>query len=265
MKFLGLCGALLAAGLATGGAKAQEATVKELIPTGKLRFGVAFAPKMSALFVVKDAGGSPHGVTADLGNELAQRLGVPIEFMVAPNTGVLTDALASAAIDVAFVPVDEERKKRLEFGPAYCLVESTYMVTAASGIRTLAEVDRSGVRVVGIANTTTIRAAGRSLINTVPIAVTSIDDAVAMLRAGQANAFALGRDSLPPFVAEFPGSHIVDGGFQQTGIAIAVPKGHSEALAYVTKFIEDAKASGSVRRAMDRAGMSNLAVAPPER
>ena len=186
MKFLGLCGVLLAAGLATGGAKAQEAAVKELIPTGKLRFGVAFAPKMSALFVVKDPGGSPRGVAADLGNELAQRLGVPIEFMVAPNTGVLTDALASAAIDVAFMPVDEERKKRLEFGPAYCLVESTYMVTAASGIRTLAEVDRPGVRVVGIANTTTIRAAGRSLINTTPIAATSIDDAVAMLRAGQA-------------------------------------------------------------------------------
>ena len=265
MKFLGLCGALLAAGLATGGAKAQDAAVKELIPTGKLRFGVAFAPKMSALFVIKDAGGSPRGVTVDLGNELAQRLGVPIEFMVAPNTGVLTDALASAAIDVAFMPVDEERKKRLEFGPAYCLVESTYMVTAASGIRTLAEVDRPGVRVVGIANTTTIRAAGRSLINTTPIAATSIDDAVAMLRAGQADAFALGRDSLPSFVAEFPGSHIVDGGFQQTGIAIAVPKGHPEALAYVTKFIEDAKASGSVRRAMDRAGMANLAVAPPER
>jgi len=265
MKFLGLCGVLLAAGLATGGAKAQEAAVKELIPTGKLRFGVAFAPKMSALFVVKDPGGSPRGVTADLGNELAQRLGVPIEFMVAPNTGVLTDALASAAIDVAFMPVDEERKKRLEFGPAYCLVESTYMVTAASGIRTLAEVDRPGVRVVGIANTTTIRAAGRSLINTTPIAATSIDDAVAMLRAGQADAFALGRDSLQSFVAEFPGSHIVDGGFQQTGIAIAVPKGHPEALAYVTKFIEDAKASGSVRRAMDRAGMANLAVAPPER
>jgi polar amino acid transport system substrate-binding protein len=59
------------------------------------------------------------------------------------------------------MPVDEERKKRLDFGPAYCLVESTYMVTAASGIRTLAAVDRPGVRVVGIANTTTIRAAGR--------------------------------------------------------------------------------------------------------
>jgi len=47
---------------------------EELIPTGKLRFGVAFAPKMSALFVIKDPGGTPRGVTVDLGNELAQRL-----------------------------------------------------------------------------------------------------------------------------------------------------------------------------------------------
>jgi hypothetical protein len=51
------------------------------------------------------------------------------------------------------------------------------------------DIEMTCVRVVGITNTTTIRAAGRSLINTVPIAVTSIDDAVAMLRAGQADAF----------------------------------------------------------------------------
>jgi len=63
-------------------------------------------------------------------------------------------------------------------------------------------------------------------------------------------------------VAQLPGSRIVDGGFQQTGIAIAVPKGRPAALAYVTKFMEEAKASGAVRRAMDRAGMKDLPVAP---
>jgi len=236
--------------------------MKELIPSGTLRFGVAFAPKMSALFVVKDADGSPRGITADLGEALAQKLGAPIEFMVAPNTGVLTDALADAKIDAAFMPVDDERRKRLDFGPMYALVESTYMVTAASGIKTLAEVDRLGVRVIGVANTTTIRAAGRTLKSVQPIAATSIDDALVMLREERADAFALGRDSLPDFVAMFPGSRIVDGGFQQTGIAIAVPKGRSAALAYVTEFMNEAKASGLVRRVMDRAGMKDLPVAP---
>jgi polar amino acid transport system substrate-binding protein len=236
--------------------------VKVVAPTGKLRFGVAFAPKMSALFVIKQADGTPRGIAADLGRTLAQKLGVPVEFLIAPNTGVLTDALANADIDSAFMPVDDERKKRLDFGPAYCSVESTYMAMPNSGIKTLAEVDRSGVRVVGVANTTTIRAAGRTLKNTQPIAATSIDDAIAMLRDGKADAFALGRDSLPDFVAMFPGSLIVDGGFQQTVIAIAVPKGRPAALATVTEFMREAKASGAVRRAMDRAGMSDLAVAP---
>jgi polar amino acid transport system substrate-binding protein len=236
--------------------------MNELIPTGKLRAGVVFAPKMSALFVIKDTDGAPRGVTADLSRELAQQLGVPVEFNIAPNSGLVTDLLAAGEIDVSFMPVDEERKKRIDFGPYFCLIESTYMVTGPSGLKTLAEVDQPHVRVVGIANTTTIRASARTLKNTQPIAAISIDDAIAMLRAGKADAFALGRDSLPDFVKDFPGSRIVDGGFQQTGIAIAVPKGRPNALVTVSAFMERAKVSGSVRRAMDRAGMQDLDVAP---
>jgi polar amino acid transport system substrate-binding protein len=244
-------------------AKDETSAMKELIPAGKLRVGIVFAPAQSAFFAVKDADGKPRGVTVDLANELAQKLGVPVEFMVVPNSGLVTDATESGGVDVSFMPVDEERKQRVDFGPNYFLIESTYMVTGASGIKTLAEVDRPNVRVVGIANTTTIRAAGRSLKNTTIAPVTSVDEAVAMLREGKADAFALSRDSLPPFVAQLPGSRIVDGGFQQTGIAIAVPKNRPNALAYVSAFLEQAKASGSIRRALDKAGFADDPVAPP--
>ena len=234
----------------------------ELIPTGKLRVGVALAPSPSPLFVVKDAAGNVRGVTIDLGNALAQELGVAAELMVAPNTGELVDALEAGTIDVSFMPVDDERKKRIEFGPVYFLVESTYMVTQASGIQTVGEVDRPHVRVVGIANTTTIRAAGRSLKHTAIKALQSVGEAIEMLVSGRADAFALSRDSLPPFVAKLPGSRIVEGGFQFTGVAIAVAKGKPEALATVTAFVEKAKKSGAVRGAFERAGLSHLAVAP---
>jgi len=255
---------LAALAIAAGGVQANdEATMKELATTGKLRVGVVAAPSMSAFFVTKDAAGQPRGVTADLGAALAKKLGVPVEFMVAPNSGEVTDAVSTGAIDVAFMPVDEERKKRIEFGPAYFVVQSTYLVTAASGIRTLAEVDRQGVRVVGIANTTTIRSAARALKNTTIAAATSVDEAMAMLRLGTADAFALSHDSLPPLAATLPGSRILDGGFQQTVIAIAVPKDRPQALAYVSAFMEDAKASGVVRRALDDAGFKDAAVAPP--
>lgn len=262
MKLGKLCGMLLSMMLAAGATAQENTVVKELVPTGKLRVGIVFAPAASVFFVTKDASGKPHGVTVDLGNELGRKLGVPIEFMMAPNSGLVTDATESGAIDVAFMPVDEERKKRVAFGPAYIMIESTYLATGASGIKTVAEVDRPGIRVVGIANTTTIRAAGRTLKNATIAAATSVDEAVAMLRAGKADVFALSRDSLPPFVAMLPGSRIVDGGFQQTGIAIAVPKDRPQALAAVTTFIQEAKASGVVRRALDAAGFGSEPVAP---
>ena len=263
MTFPQSCGMLLAAAIAACGASAQESTaVKELIPTGKLRVGIVFAPAASAFFVVKDASGEPHGVTVDLARELAKQLGVPLEFMLAANSGLITDATESGAVDVGFMPVDEERKNRVDFGPAYFMIESTYLATAASGMKTVAEVDRPDVRVVGIANTTTIRAAARSLKNTTISAAASVEEAMALLHTDKADAFALSRDSLPPLAAQLPGSRIVDGGFQQTAIAIAVPKNRPNALAYVTAFLQQAKASGSVRRALDKAGFPNEPVAP---
>ena len=236
--------------------------MNELIPTGKLRAGLVFAPAPSALFVVEDKNGIPRGVTVDLSRDLARQLGVEVEFMLAPNTGELTDALASGAIDVSFMPVDDERRQRVNFGPVYFLVESTYLATEASGIKTAEEVDRPGVRVVGIANTTTIRAAARSLKHTTITAMQSVGEAVGMMASGKADAFALSRDSLPPFAKMLPGSRIVTGGFQLTGIAIAVPKGRPAALAYVSKFLDKAKHFGMVRRAFDAAGFPNEPVAP---
>ena len=171
--------------------------MKELMPTDRLRVALVFAPSMSTFFVVKDADGKPRGVTADLADALGRKLKVPVEHVLFPNSGLATDALEAGSVDVAFMPVDEERRKRIAFGPNYVLGESTYMATAASGAKTVDEVDRAGMRVIGIANTTTIRAAGRTLKNTTIAAVPSVQEAVAMLRDGRADAFALSRDSLP--------------------------------------------------------------------
>ena len=91
--------------------------MKELIPTGKLRAGVALAPSPSPLFVIKDARGDVRGVTVDLANELGHELNVEVALTVAPNTGELVDALEAGTIDVSFMPVDDERKKRIAFGP----------------------------------------------------------------------------------------------------------------------------------------------------
>ena len=236
--------------------------MKELAPTGKLRVALVFAPSMSIFFVVKETDGKPRGVTADLAEALGKKLNVPVETVLFPNSGLAVDALEAGHVDVAFMPVDEERKARIAFGPSYVLGESTYMVTGASGAKTVEEVDKAGMRVIGIANTTTIRAAGRTLKNTTIAPVTSVGDAVAAMRDDKADAFALSRDSLPTYVKQVPGSRMTDGAFQHIGIAIAVGKNKPQALAVITDFMNDAKKDGTVRKALDRAGFEEP-VAPP--
>jgi polar amino acid transport system substrate-binding protein len=78
--------------------------------------------------------------------------------------------------------------------------------------------------VVGIGGTTTIRASARTLTKTQPQAVPSVSEAVAIVKDGRADAFALPRDSLAPVRNEVPGSRIVTGGFQQTSVSVAVPR-----------------------------------------
>ena len=243
----------------------DDAARKELAPTGKLRVGVGVGAAPSAFWTTKDpATSKPRGVTVNLGQALADRLGVPLELVVYANSGEVTAAGPKGEWDVAFMPVDDERRKVVDFGPAYSLSTSTYMVRAGSPIKSIAEVDRPGVRVAGIANTTTARTAIATLKNTQVISFRTVDEVVAKMKAGEVDAIALGRESLAGLAPQLPGARVLDGYFHAAGTAVAVPKGKPAAHAYVTRFIEKGKADGTVRRALDAAGFRDLAVAPPE-
>lgn len=242
---------------------AGQEVLKELAPTGKLRVGIAVAPVATPVFAVRDAAGEAHGVSRDLGAALAEALGIGAEFVQAATTGEIAEQCGSGILDIGFMPVDDERRKRVDFTPAYFVIESTYLAVGASGIETLAAVDQPAVTVVGIAGSTTIRAAARTLRQAKVVAAASVDEAMAIMSAGRAQALALSRDSLASLQRQFPGWRILDGAFQVTGAAMAVQKHHPAALAYATQFIEDAKTSGLLRRAFDAAGLARLPIAPP--
>jgi polar amino acid transport system substrate-binding protein len=199
----------------------------------------------------------------DPGSALAKTLGVPVEIVVVATTGELTDACSSGAIDIGFMPADDERRTRVDFSPPYFVIESTYLVAGPSAIKTLADVDRPEVTVVvGIAGSTTMRAAGRSLKRAKVVPAKSVDEAMGMMKAETAQAFALTHDALLTLQKQLPGSRILDGAFQTTGVAIAIQKDRPAAVAYAKDFVESAKANGIVRRTFDDAGLNWLPVAP---
>ena len=240
---------------------AEDQVLKELVPTGKLRVGLAYAPAPTPIFVARQ-GGDVSGPAFDIGNALAKKLGVPVELFVAATTNELTEAGASGKIDIGFMPADDARKQLLDFSPPYFVIESTYLATAASGIKSMNDIDHMGIKVVGIEGSTTMRAATRTLKQATVTSAKSVDEAMAMMQAGTVQGFALTHDALPKLQKQLTDSVILDGAFQKVGVAIGIQKNRPAALAYVTAFIEDAKKDGTIRKAFDGAGLTSLSVAP---
>jgi polar amino acid transport system substrate-binding protein len=236
--------------------------LKQLAPTGKLRGGVVVSPAASAFFAIRNSKGDVQGVTVDLIRAFADTLKLPLALQVYDNSGQVTDAVASAACDLAFMPQDAERAKKVDFGPAYYFISSTYLVPAGSKIQSIDEVNRPGVRIIAISNTTTARSARRTAPNASVEEVPSVDQMTAMAAAGQGDAFALSHDSFAGLLPKLPGARVLSGHFQQTGIAVVVPKGRPAALKIASGLLEDAKKSGLVRHALDTASFRDAEVAP---
>ena len=234
----------------------------ELAPTGKLRVAIAIAPAPSAQFAVKDDDGHYRGVAVILGNALGKKLGVPVELIAHNGSGEIQNSAADNKWDVAFLPVDEERKKFVDFGNAYHLLQSTYLVGPAGKIASVAAANAAGVKIGGVANTATFRTSNKTAPNATHVSFDKADAAVAALKAGEVDALAFSRESLTGLAPKVPGSRILDGGFLNSTTSVAVPKGRPAALVYVTEFIEGAKASGLVRKAFDEMGLTSSQVAP---
>jgi polar amino acid transport system substrate-binding protein len=262
MKGVALLGLLFAVSIGTQATAAEESVMKELVPTGKLRVAIAVSPVPSALYVVEDARDQYRGVAIDLGSALAQKLGVAVEFVPYLASGAITADADNSVWNVTFMPVDEQRKKAVAFGNAYHLLQSTYLVAPGSTFKTLADVNAAGTRIAGAAGTATFRASNAASPKATHVEVDGVAAAVVLMKAGKIDCIALSRESLTGLLPEIPGARILDGGFLNSTTAIAVPNGKAEALAYVSRFIEEAKADGLVRKAFDDAGLKTSEVAP---
>jgi polar amino acid transport system substrate-binding protein len=239
----------------------DAAVMRELAPMGKLRVAIAVAPSPSAQFAIK-VGDNYRGVAITLGSALAKKLGVPAEIVAHQASGEIQNSAANNRWDVAFLPVDEERKKFVDFGNAYHLLQSTFLVAPGSQIKSVKDADARGVVIGGVANTATFRAARKATANAAHIEFAKVDAAVDAMREKRIEAIALSRESLSGLIGKIPGSRILDDAFLNSSTAVCVPKNKPAALAYVSAFIEEAKASRLVRRALDEMGLTASQVAP---
>ena len=245
------------------GTAAMADPAVEVAPKGALRVAIGVGPSPSPFWATHDASGKAQGVTVELGKAAAAKLGVPLQLVEYPNSGAIMEASSKDAWDVSFMPQDAEREKFVDLGPAYVVYESSYLVRAGSDIQETAQVDRAGVKVGAVQGTSTSRTVQKSLKSASLTLFPKPDPAIDELAKGHLDAIAMGRDALADIAKKVPGSRLLDEVIQSTGVIVVVPKNRPETLAWAARFLEEAKANGTVRRALDSAGFANAPVAPP--
>jgi polar amino acid transport system substrate-binding protein len=232
-----------------------DALKDEIAPTGKLRVAIAISPAGGAFWCTKNEAGGYNGVPVDLGKEMAAQLGVPVEYVVHNNSGQIVDAVSKGTWDVTFLPKDPERETKMSFGPIYEVADATYIVKAGSPATDFATLDQPGVKVAAVNNTTTMRGAIAHLKNAKVTGYQTYDEIFGLLKSGEVDAFALSRDQLNDMAKKLPGTRVLDETFKQTVTAVAVPPNHPLALAFASKFLTDATANGTLRKAYDNNGL----------
>src|SRR3954469_23075224 len=260
---------ITAAALVVAGAPAAEnltSTRTELAPTGKLRVGLlvgSLAP--STFYTARDpTTGQLRGVTIDLAGALARELRVPLELVPYSSAEALNQSATTGAWDVTFMTVDHHRQTLVDFGPAYVSFEATYLVPSTSPIRSIADVDQPGIRVSAIRQGGLALRLSQSLRNATLVPAPTLEIAYEMMLQGEVDAVSSQRGRLNALASRHPGTRVLDGSFARGKQAIAVPKDRPAALRFVCRFMEKARASGEMQRALDAAGVKDETVASPE-
>jgi polar amino acid transport system substrate-binding protein len=234
-----------------------ENLLDQIAPTGKLRVAIGISPAGGAFWSTKTEKTGWAGVPVTLGREMAAQLGVPVEYVPFQNSGQITDAASKGAWDVTFLPQDTERETKMSFGPIYEVADATYIVKAGSTVKDFASLDQPGVMVAAVNNTTTMRGAQAHLKNAKVTGYQTYDEVFDLLKNGDVDAFALSRDQLNALAKKIPGTKVLDETFKKTITAVAVPLNHPQSLAFVTKFMTNARSNGILRKAYDNNGLKD--------
>jgi len=90
------------------------------------------------------------------------------------------------------------------------------------------------------------------------------DEAFELVRSGKADAYASPRPPILEYAKQLPGSRVLDDRYGANIQAIALNKGQAARLAYVSAFVEQARASGVIQKSIDAAGERGIVVAPAD-
>lgn len=235
--------------------KLVAAARAELAPTGKLRAGMNLS---NTLFTQKDAGGKLYGVAVDVMNELGSRLGVPVEMVVYPTPGQVADAVNGGTWDVAILAIEATRAQTISFSPPISEIEATYVVLKDSPLRSVEQVDASGVRIAAPAKAGYELYLRRALKSATLVDSKDLQGSINMINDRKVEAMAALKPMLIESMPKMPEARLLEGRFMTVNHGLSTARGKPAADEYLKQFVQDLNASGFITRSIQRHGIKGL-------
>jgi polar amino acid transport system substrate-binding protein len=236
--------------------------VGDIVQAGKIRIGLHLPQFVNDPATGEIQGQGTGKVIVAIAQALGTQLGVKLELVGHASPPKLMECLQAQACDAGFLGFVPGRTGDVGFTPPYIMVPFTLMVPASSSIRSIVEVDKTGVRIAAVRNHASTLALRRVVKQAEIVDVEIPDEAFELLRNGRADAWASPRPPLLEYAPKLTGARVLDGRYGENLQSMAVPKDQAGRLAYISEFLEVAKASGLVQRAIERAGEHGMEVAP---
>ncbi len=234
--------------------------VSQLTPTGKLRAAINFG---NPVLAQRDPStGEPRGVTADLANGLAQRLGVEVEFKAFDTAGKVFETAQSDVWDIAFLAIDPVRAEGISFTAPYVLIEGTYLVKEDAPFERVEDIDREGVTVAVGKGAAYDLFLSRTLRHASIVRVPTSEEAIEQFETLGADTAAGVRQPLETHARQHVGFKVLQGRFTVIEQAMGCPRGRDGAARLLKRYVEYAKKTGMVAEGLRRSGQADATVAP---
>lgn len=240
--------------------RSEPDAVRQLTPKGRLRVAINFG---NPVLAQRDpASGEPRGVSADLANGLAQRLGVSAEFHAFDTAGKVFDTALNDIWDVAFLAIDPVRAERIVFTAPYVLIEGTYLVQEHSAFRHIEDIDVEGVQIAVGRGAAYDLFLSRTLRRASIVRLDTSEDAIEQFAALGLDAAAGVRQPLETHARAHDGYRVLDGRFTVIEQAMGCPRGGDAGARLLREYVEYAKKSGLIAEGLQRSGQGNTTIAP---
>ena len=243
--------------------KLSKEFLQKIAPTGKLRASINLG---NPILANKDAvSGLPVGVSIDLANGFAQRLGLDIELVVFDSAGKSVEAVTNNQADIGFFAIDPLRGEGISFTAPYVLIEGAYLVKENSPLQNNEQVDAKSNRVVVGKGSAYDLYLTREIKSAEIVRAPTSPTVVKVFLEGDYEVAAGVRQQLESDASKTAGLRLLPGRFMVIQQAMGLPKSYGpEALRVLKEYVEEMKSSGFVARSLERHGIQGASVAPSE-